>query len=98
MRCVNYKMMKTNKKQKQRISKLLNEDGKNKWYGLHCFFDEYEMNLVEELEEFANDRFSISKNGEVETIINTPESYFNMLLDFLEHLDGYQDRQIVEKK
>ena len=34
--------MRLNKKQKQRISKLLNEDGKNKWYGLYCFFDEYE--------------------------------------------------------
>lgn len=84
--------MKTNKKQKQRISKLLNEDGENKWYGLYCFFDEYEMNLVETLEDFVTDRFLIPENGEVETIINTPESYFNMLLDFLEYLDEYQDR------
>ena len=90
--------MRLNKKQKQRISKLMNEDGKNKWYGLYCFFDEYEMNLVETLEEFVTDRFLIPENGEVETIINTPESYFDMLIDFLEYLDGYQDRQIAEKK
>ena len=90
--------MRLNKKQKQRISKLLNEDGKNKWYGLYCFFDEYEMDLVETLEDFVTDRFLIPENGEVETIINTPESYFDMLLDFLEYLDGYQDRQIAEKK
>ena len=90
--------MRLNKKQKQRRSKLLNEDGKNKWYGLYCFFDEYEMDLVETLEDFVTDRFLIPENGEVETIINTPESYFNMLIDFLEYLDGYQDRQIAEKK
>ena len=90
--------MRLNKKQKQRISKLLNEDGKNKWYGLYCFFDEYEMDLVETLEDFVTDRFLIPENGEVETIINTPESYFDMLLDFLQYLDGYQDRQIAEKK
>ena len=84
--------MKTNKNQKIRLSKLMNEDGKNKWYGLYCFFDEYEMDVVEVLEDFVTDRFLIPQNGEVETIINTPESYFDMLIDFLEYLDGYQDR------
>lgn len=89
--------MKTNREQKIRISKLMNEDGKNKWYGLYCFFDEYEMDVVEALEDFVTDRFLIQENGEVETIINTPESYFDMLIDFLEYLDGYQDR-IIENK
>lgn len=89
--------MKTNKKQKQRISKLQNEDNTNTWYGLYCFFDEYEMDVNQALEDFVTDRFLIPENGEVETIINTPESYFNMLLDFLEYLDGYQDR-VTENK
>lgn len=90
--------MKTNKKQQRRISKLLNQDGENKWYGIYCFFDEYEMDVIEELESFVTDRFLIHENGEVETIINTPESYFDMLIDFLEYLDGYQDRQLTRGK
>jgi hypothetical protein len=89
--------MKTNKKQKQRISKLQNEDNTNAWYGLYCFFDEYEMDVNQALEDFVTDRFLIPENGEVETIINTPESYFNMLLDFLEYLDRYQDRVAKNK-
>ena len=84
--------MKTNREQKRRISKLMNEDGENKWYGLYCFFDEYEMDVNEALEGFVTDRFLIPENGEVETIINTPESYFDMLIDFLEYLDDYYDK------
>jgi len=89
--------MKTNKKQKERISKLQNEDNTNPWYGLYCFFDEYDMDVNQALEDFVTDRFLIPENGEVETIINTPESYFDMLLDFLEYLDVYQDR-VTENK
>ena len=90
--------MKTNREQKIRLSKLMNEDGENKWYGLYCFFDEYDMDVVEVLEDFVTDRFLIPENGEVETIINTPESYFNMLIDFMEYLDGYEDRKLAENK
>lgn len=55
------------------------------------------MDVNQALEDFVTDRFLIPENGEVETIINTPESYFNMLLDFLEYLDRYQDRVTKNK-
>jgi hypothetical protein len=84
--------MKTNKIQKERIQKLQSGEESKGYYGLYCFFDEYEMDVNEALESFVTDRFLIPENGEVETIINTPESYFNMLIDFLEYLDGYYDK------
>lgn len=90
--------MRLSKKQKERAQSLQSGEKSKGYYGLYCFFDEYEMEVDEALESFVTDRFLIPENGEVETIINTPESYFDMLLDFLEYLDGYQDRQIAEKK
>lgn len=84
--------MNTNKIQKERIQKLQSGVASKGYYGLYCFFDEYEMDVNEALESFVTDRFLIPEYGEVETIINTPESYFNMLIDFLEYLDGYYDK------
>lgn len=81
--------MKTNKEQKKRIDELENGDNCKGYYGIHCFFDEYDMDVNQALEDFVTDRFLIPENGEVETVINTSESYFNMLIDFLEYLNNY---------
>ena len=70
--------MKLSKNQKERITKIsprgTARDG---------------INLTNLLEDFVTDRFLIPEHGKVETIINTPESYFNMLIDFLEFTNNY---------
>ena len=52
------------------------------------FFDEG-LNINDLIEDFVTARFLIPEHGEVETIINTPESYFDMLVDFLEFINTY---------
>ena len=84
--------MKLSKKQKERVEVLQSGKRSKGYYGLYCFFDEYEMDVSDALEDFVIDRFLIPENGDVETIINTPESYFDMLIDFLEYLDDYYDK------
>lgn len=82
--------MKINKKQRERIKSMLNHYGEcNNLFGY--FFDK-DININYLLEDFVTDRFLISENGEIETIINTPESYFDMLIDFLEYLNDYYDK------
>ena len=81
--------MKTNKKQKQRLLDLENmwTDG---FGNLHTeWFNEKKINVNELLEDFVTNRFLIHENGEVEAIINTPESYFDMLIDFLVFINTY---------
>lgn len=81
--------MRTNKKQKRRIEQL-----EHKWTdglgNLHTeYFNVRNINVNKLLEDFVTDRFLINENGEVETIINTPESYFDMLIDFLDFINTY---------
>lgn len=80
--------MKTNRKQEERIEKLYRiiDDG---CYRFFDFLIDNEIFVIDLLEDFVTDRFLIPENSEVETIINTPESYFDMLIDFLEFIDNY---------
>lgn len=81
--------MKTNKKHKKRLDEL--EDMWTDGFGnLHTeWFNEKKINVNNLIEDFVNDKFLISENGEVEAIINTPESYFDMLIDFLFFINTY---------
>lgn len=79
--------MKTNKEQIKRISSMLNHYGEVD--NLFGYFFDNDININYLLEDFVTERFLIRENGEVDTIINTPESYFDMLIDFLDFINTY---------